>query len=141
MWEKSLSNKIARVFEVVGYVLLIPAILLTAISILFIIFSLFIIPLLIAVPSFGIGLILFAGYIKHSRGNLDKNNILPLWSATFLFNFIPLVILIILYDFGYSKTLKDLNFFYIVLILWWIIACCLSLTAVYDEFKFGNGLS
>lgn len=127
MYKKHLSEKIARVFEIVGYFQLIPAILLVILS------ALLVFPLLISIPVFGIGLTLFVGYIKHSRGNLSKGKISPLWFATFLFNFIPLLFSAIKYFNNESVTIGNAVFVYGLLIFWWVIACCLSFTAFYDE--------
>lgn len=132
MYKKHLSQKIARVFEIVGYFQLIPAILLVILS------ALIIFPLLISIPIFGIGLTLFIGYIRHSRGNLSKGKILPLWFATFSFNFIPLLYAAIKYFKNEPVTLGGAVFVYGLLIFWWIIACTLSLTAIYDEFVEGK---
>ena len=132
MYRKHLSEKIARVFEIVGYFLLIPAIPIVVLS------AVFIFPLVISVPVFGIGLTLFAGYIKHSRGNPDESKVGILWIATFLFNFLPLLYSAAQYYSDADKMLESLGFIYILLISWWIIACCLSLTAFYDEFIQGT---
>lgn len=132
MWKKSLSEKIARVFEVVGYILLLPASLAVLVS------AMFIFPLIISVPLFGIGLTLLVGYAKHSRGNLDEGKILPLWIATFLFNFLPLLVPAYQYYSNADGRFESVGLFSGLLIFWWIIACCLSLTAIYEEFKFGN---
>ena len=128
MYKKHLSEKIARVFEIVGYIQMIPAILLVIVS------AIFILPLLISVPLFTIGLVLFIGYIKHSRGNLDESKVEILWVATFLFNFLPLLYMASqFYSYG-TNAFASINIFSGPLIFWWIIACCLSLTAFYDEF-------
>ena len=132
MYKKHLSEKIARVFEIVGYILLIPTIPLVVFS------ALFIFPLLISIPVFGIGLTLFAGYVKHSRGNLDESKIVILWIATFLFNFLPLLFLATRYYSNAKDSFENVGFFSILLIFWWISACCLSLTAFYDEFIQGK---
>ncbi len=127
MWKKSLSEKIARVFEIVGYLQLIPAIPLVVLS------AIFIFPLLISVPVFGIGLMLFVGYVKHSHATLSEGKILPLWTATFIFNFLPLLYLAFQY-YSSNEISDGLGFFIALMIFWWIMACCLSLTAIYDEF-------
>lgn len=132
MWKKSLSEKIARVFEIVGYILLIPTIPVVFIS------AVFIFPLLISVPLLTIGLTLFAGYIKHSRGNLDESKVVILWVATFIFNSLPLLFLATRYYSNAGNLLESLGLFSILLIFWWIMACCLSLTAFYDEFIYGK---
>lgn len=132
MYKKHLSQKIARAFEIVGYIQLIPAILLVLLS------ALIIFPLLISIPIFGTGLTLFIGYIKHSRGTLDKSKVMPLWIATFLFNFLPLFLPAMKYYNGEISKHESLSLFAVLSISWWIIACCLSLTALYDEFIEGK---
>ena len=134
MWKKSLSEKIARVFEIVGYVLLIPAIPLVVLS------AVFIFPLLISLPAFGIGLTLLVGYVKHSRGTLDEGKILPLWMVPFLYNVLPLMFIgFRFYGAHQNKIgLDDFNIFSLLLVFWLIAAVCLSLTAIYDEIKFGD---
>lgn len=128
MYKKHLSEKIARVFEIAGYVLIIPGILGVIVS------AILIIPLLISVPIFTIGLVLFIGYIKHSRGNLDESKVSILWVATFIFNLLPLLYMVSQFFSYGSMALASINVFSVPLILWWIIACCLSFTAFYDEF-------
>ena len=132
MYKKHLSEKIARVFEIVGYIQLIPAILLIILS------AIFIIPLLISVPIFIIGLTLFIGYIKHSRRNLDESKVVVLWIATFLFNFLPLLFAASQFYSKGNEISTNLGIYSVTLIFWWIIACCLSLTAFYDEIICGK---
>lgn len=92
--EKTYSQKIARVFEIICYVLLAPTILSLIYPVFFIIGGalegnaamVFIgfIPFLIVAP----GIALLVGYFKHSRGRLKEKNIPALWLETAIYNFI-----------------------------------------------------
>lgn len=145
MQKKTFSQKAAQIFEIAGCLFLIPAIISLFFPILLFfgglialrpeISILALIPILI----FGIGLVLFIGYVKHWRGTLGERKILPLWSATFLFNFWPMIILAVLFYSDARQRSESLNFFSVLLIFWWMTACCLSLTAVYDELKLRDG--
>lgn len=91
------SEKIARVFEIVGYLWLAPSIIGFGYSVLISValmlggsaagFGLSLIPLAI----FGAGVFLLAQYYRHSRGLLDDDLTIPLWAATLVFNFLLLV--------------------------------------------------
>lgn len=78
------SQKIARAFEIAGYILLIPSGFATLCSTLllagaplltFLIYGIFI-----------FGCVLLAGYVKHSRGTLNEKRVRSLWIWTVLFN-------------------------------------------------------
>ena len=142
MWKKSLSEKIARVFEIVNYLFIIPAVLLLGLSLIIFLIGLFTLNLvtslycLVSILVFGLGITLFVGYVKHSRGNMVESKIIPLWMGTFLYNVLPLMYVCFKFfaDYREKIVLGDLGEFTMFLILWWIMACCLSLTAIYDEF-------
>ena len=147
MFRKTFSQKVARVFEVVGYLLLVPAILSLIYPLLFVVGSLFslqipylvisLIPFLI----FGLGIALLAGYVKHSRGTLDEEKIIPLWVGTLFYNVLPLLPVIYqilmksdgLYNFSYQQLLSPFALFCIFLVLWWIAAVSLSIGAIFSE--------
>ena len=154
MFKKTFSQKAARIFEIVSYILLVPAVL-SLIFPFFIalaglsdlhsgVFLFALLPFLI----FGIGIVLLCGYIKHSRGTLGEEKIIPLWGATLFFNGLPL--LPVFYQI--ATTTPELNklsleeisnpvtLFGFLLILWWIIAAALSITAISDEFRSGKNL-
>lgn len=92
--EKTYSQKVARVFEIICYVLLAPTFLSLIYPVVFIIggmlegsvkmVSLGFIPFLIVVP----GMILLVGYFKHSRGRLDEKYSSVLWLTTAVYNFL-----------------------------------------------------
>lgn len=84
MTQKTYPQKVARVFEIVGYVLLLPAILGA-------LFALGVIPerpltgaLLLAVLL--AGFVLLVGYKLHARGLLDDKYVPALWIATVILN-------------------------------------------------------
>ena len=84
--EKTYSQKIARVFEIVDYILLLPAIpgvLLATLAfsaLTFIVYGVFI-----------VGVLLLVGYRRHARGALGPENFSMLWIATAVYNFILLL--------------------------------------------------
>lgn len=84
--QKTFSQKVARVFEIIDYFLLIPAAIgvLVAVVITFggSVYGLLILAALI------VGLALQVGYFKHSRGRLDENHISLLWLSSAIFNFL-----------------------------------------------------
>lgn len=92
--EKTYSQKIAGVFEIICYVLLVPTFLSLIYPIFFIIggafagsakmVSLGFIPFLIVAP----GLVLLVGYFKHARGRLDEKYSSALWLTTAVYNFL-----------------------------------------------------
>lgn len=85
--KENYSQKIARIFKIVGFIMLIPSIL-----IMFVALSLndvWIGPLLFFIVIFG--WVLFAGYISHSRGNMKPDTIIWLWLGTIIFSGVPLI--------------------------------------------------
>ena len=135
MYRKSFSQKAAGVFEIVGYLLLIPSFLGLFYSLFFIVLFPF------TILAFSLGTILLIDYSKHSRGTLDEEKIIPLWYKTLIFNMLPLLPVIYLVivkssDFDYLNCQRDVSFFtlfFMFLVLWWIIAVSLSITAIYTE--------
>ncbi|HVE55448.1 MAG TPA: hypothetical protein VNB22_01380 [Pyrinomonadaceae bacterium] len=84
--EKTYSQKVARVFEIVDYFLLLPA----GVGALVGFFALFGQPLygLLIYMILGVGMALLVGYFKHSRGRLDEKYISVLWLTTAVYNFL-----------------------------------------------------
>ena len=146
---KPFSQKAARFFEIVCYVLLIPAI----ISILFTLKEasfLALIPFIITV----IGVVLLVGYQRHSRGTFDKDKLSLLWLGTLIFNGIPLIPIFYKIFFSpdrvkkiisrlvFEDTLNNSDFslnpvglFLFILVSWWLIAFSLSITLLLNEFR------
>jgi hypothetical protein len=86
MTERTYSQKIARVFEIVDYFLLFPA----GIGALFGLSMIQTDPLY-SVLLYGfltVGIILLIGYFKHSRGTLDDSHFSALWITSAVYNFI-----------------------------------------------------
>ncbi|MEO6588294.1 MAG: hypothetical protein ABIP06_03105 [Pyrinomonadaceae bacterium] len=149
MWKKSLSEKIAQVFKIVGclfLILVLPSLIVPVIYFFGGFVSLQMMACLIAlilISVFGIGFILFVGYAKHASGILEENKILPLWIGTFLYNILPLILVIYQLITNVNKTYRSEVFgvVYVLLSFWWIAAVCLSLTAIYDELKYNDYFS
>lgn len=141
------SEKIARVFEIVGYLWLTPSIISLFYPLIFLISSIFTgsAPgiLFSAIPFviFGFGVCFLVQYYCHSRGLLDANAILWLWVGTFVFNL--LFLLPSLYGFytipearGQHNSGQDIVIFvWGLLIFWWSMAVLLSITALASRFK------
>lgn len=149
MFRKTFSQKAARVFEVVGYLLLVPAILSLIFPFMMAIASLaslqihLFVMILIPFFIFGLGIILLGGYFKHSRGTLDEDKIIPLWGGTLVYNVLPLLPVFYqifmksdeFHHFRYQQLFSPFALFYIFLILWWIVAVSLSIGAIFSELR------
>ncbi len=95
--EKSLSQRIARLLEIINYFILVPTTLIE----FFVLGSSFIAliqgqiigflccSVITAVYAFGT--LLLYGYRKHSRGKMSRAAVLRLWIGTILFNSIPAI--------------------------------------------------
>jgi hypothetical protein len=102
--EKNYSQKIARVFEIVDYFMLVPA----AIGALVGLAALSWNPLvtLLIYAGLAVGLLLLVGYFKHSRNTLDSKYFATLWITTAVYN--SLLLLPILY---YVATMyQEINY-------------------------------
>lgn len=94
--EKTYSQKIANVFSIVGYILLVPTILVLLYPAMIIIGAIFtlrlevltfsLIPFII--PAYGVALLI--GYGKHIDGKLSEKQISRLWLGTAVYNFVLL---------------------------------------------------
>ncbi|HEY8559566.1 MAG TPA: hypothetical protein VIL74_04120 [Pyrinomonadaceae bacterium] len=84
MVEKTYSQKIARMFEIVDYILLPPA----SFGLFLAVFMVGVSPLipLLLYAFAGVGFVLLAGYFKHSRGRLADKYVSALWLATAVYN-------------------------------------------------------
>jgi len=87
--EKTYSQKVARVFEIVDYFMLFPAGIGALVGLVFLSKSPGIAFLIYAILAVGIALMV--GYFKHSRGTLDESYFSALWITTAIYNFIPLL--------------------------------------------------
>jgi hypothetical protein len=146
--KKSYSQKVARAFEIICYFLLLPAFISLIYPLFFLIgslfstsFGMFLLALMfLCIPAFGV--LLFVGYIRHSRGKMNEGKIFPLWLGTILFNAIPLAItsywFFITNSFdGTSYSSIDGGFFIIfnLFILLWIAGILFPANALHREFS------
>ncbi len=130
------SQSIAKVFTYVGYILLIPAILGTAISLLTVYLA--IIPIAIS----SVGIYLLMGYRKHGKGELNEGKIISLWVKTAIFNFVLLVpSILVAYQ---NESIHTINEWltgniaarlYFSIVMWQLMAVLLSISAVADELR------
>jgi hypothetical protein len=142
----TVSEKIARVFEIAGYLWLLPSI----VSLIYpVIISVVLIlsgsPVgvwfgLIPLSIFGAGAVLQVGYFRHSRGLLGEGKIMALWLGTFAFNSLLLVPSAYIF-YALSTALRSYNngdreifvLFCGVLVLWQSAAVLMSATAIMSE--------
>lgn len=155
MLEKTFSQKAARVFEIIGYLLIVPATLLWLLSFLLVLGMLNslrlenfhhqtfdnLLPLLIPSIIYSLGILLLVGYFKHSRGTLSENKIIPLWIGTLFYNLPPLLAVIYqiiimpnnYHNIDFQELLSPYVLLSLSLVVWWVIAIVLSIGAIYNE--------
>lgn len=139
MSEKTVSQKIARVFEIVDYFLLLPALLGLYFGLIMLgekdsffmgagICTIFV-----------IGTVLLVGYFKHSRGTLSAEKSRLLWIGTIVYNglfLLPTLFFIFsgsLSGTSSGKLLTEILFSpYGWIIVWWTIAVGGSIIALGD---------
>ncbi|HLM03316.1 MAG TPA: hypothetical protein VK400_19845 [Pyrinomonadaceae bacterium] len=145
--QTTVSEKIARTFEIAGCLWLVPALISliapTLFSIAFVLGGNPLDAFFAAIPflMFCAGLFLLVLYYRHSRGRLGEGKIIPLWTATFFFNL--LFFLSSVYIFfslpetprPYSGGHRFFIFFFGLAILWQAAAVLLSVTALISEVK------
>lgn len=139
------SQKVAVVFEISGYILIIPSLFLMVIPLFGVLggiaaFSpVIVFWSLIPLVFFVLGVALFVGYIKHTRGNLIENKILPMWFGTIFINLIPLAVTaLFLYSTRPSSAYPHktpVDVFPYLLILFWLVNVCLAASAAYFELE------
>ncbi|MEO6588295.1 MAG: hypothetical protein ABIP06_03110 [Pyrinomonadaceae bacterium] len=144
MSEKTISQKIARVFEIVDYFLLVPAIAGLLFGIMMIISGEAAIFGVGILTVFTIGTILLIGYFKHSRGTLSKAKTRNLWIGTIIFNGVFLAPSLYFVFLDTSATNSQHNLAETIfssygwLLVWWTIAVGGSIIALgyYDDQKY-----
>ena len=135
------SQKAARVFEIVDYILLLPAGFGVLVASLFV----------FAAPAFalmiwtiaGFGIWLLVGYFKHSRGRLSERKVSLLWLGTICYNSIPLLwvgFYVWKYiDWSIVRSLRDGNlgggWFWLTLAVWWATAVFVPANALYKNYR------
>jgi hypothetical protein len=116
---KSFSQKVARFFEIVDYVLLLPATL----GFLYSLMLFPIGPLIIGIW-YALGCLLLRGFYRHSRGLMSQSDAVCLWGFTFGYNLIELLALAVI-------TRGELNILYV----WPILVLQLSLTSLIKDLR------
>ncbi|HEX8247668.1 MAG TPA: hypothetical protein VF599_05835 [Pyrinomonadaceae bacterium] len=149
--KKTVSQKIARLFEIAGYLWLLPSVISLFYPVLFSIALVFsggpdaVFLLLIPLAIFGAGVFLLVQYYRHSRGSLGDDFVIPLWAGTLVFNSLLLV------PFAYglfgifnaidklARPLDDWQqiavFGWGLVTFWLAAAVLLSMTAIISELK------
>ena len=87
--QKTYSQKVARVFEIMDYILLVPSALGLLLATLLIKEAAWF--ALLVYAAFGVGVGLMIGYFKHSRGRLAEEYIPALWMTSAIYNLILLL--------------------------------------------------
>ncbi|MGI9056055.1 MAG: hypothetical protein ACR2F2_09670 [Pyrinomonadaceae bacterium] len=128
MSEKSVSQKIARFFEIVDYILLVPSLAGLCFGLMMIVSGEAAGIGLGILTVFTIGTALLVGYFKHSRGRLSENSTRLMWFGTIIFNGLFLCpSLYFLYD-NLNETNSRNDLVNIIfspygwIIVWWTIA-------------------
>ena len=142
----TVSEKIARVFEIVGYLWLPPSIVTLFLPLTISIVLIFggkaagVFLLLIPLAIFGAGVFLLLQYYRHSRGLLDDDLIIPLWAATLVFNLLLLVssaygFIFVSHPAFYYPGQRFFIFTCRLLIFWLAAAVLLSIAALISKVK------
>jgi len=134
------SQKVARVFEIVDYILLIPAAFGVLMATLMMSESLAFTLIIWTITALGI--VLLVGYFKHSRGRLSERKISLLWFGTIFYNSIPLLftlyfLYIYLTDNGPDSLYRDNGLLVIfgMFGVWWAIAVFAPAKALYSNYR------
>lgn len=142
MPERTYSQKVARVFEIVDYFMLVPAGIGGLVGLAMIqhrpFYALLLFGFLIA------GIVLMVGYFKHSRGTLDERRFSALWITSAVYNF--LLLLPVLYFAAtllQKESFRDFNgridggkivfFLFIVSIVFSYVAAVISSLKAYSH--------
>jgi hypothetical protein len=135
--EKSYSEKVARVFEIGCYFMIVPGILATLYSFLTIILA---IPVLIL---FLLGIWMFKSYIKHSRGLLEESEVVLMWVLSFMLNTVFALVGVSAFssaNWSVPESIGESAWFFTALSMvgWWITAAILPITALISIKKSDN---
>jgi hypothetical protein len=118
-FQRNFSQKVARFFEIADYILLLPATL-------GLLYSLMLLPIgpIIIGGWYALGVLLLRGFRRHSRGQMSNDDAVKLWSFTFGYNLIELLVLI-------GVTGGTVNFLYV----WPILVLQLLVTALIKDLR------
>jgi hypothetical protein len=127
--EMTFSRSLARFFEVIDYILLVPA----SYGMLLVVLMGFNAPLeakLVALVMLGwfiAGCFLLRGFFRHSRGRLSDSEIRNLWLATIGYNLVDLIITCLIA----RSSSSDMVFLYFA--LWPLLVIIFSAMALWTE--------
>jgi hypothetical protein len=118
------SQKAARGFEIVGYVMLIPAIFGLIAASFFITEAPWFTLLIWAFAGYGVALLV--KYYNHSRGRLPENKIAGMWIGTIVYNLVLLLptLYFMAASFSFERTFstRPNDIIGLSIVFWWIIA-------------------
>lgn len=120
----SFSQKVARFFEIMDYLVLAPAIMGLMLS-LTVIGNAPLFTLAIA-AAFTAGCLLLCGFFMHSRGKLNESKIYALWCATIIYNVIDLIVTMLVVN----SSRDGVSF---IFALWPLLVIILSAMALVSE--------
>jgi hypothetical protein len=120
----SFSQKVARFFEVIDYLLLPPATFGLVFSMLLLTMAPWV-PLIIT-ASYLAGCFLLRGFFKHSRGRLSDKDVSILWCATMAYNFVEAAVFGLLA--GLDRAWEPLLFS-----IWPLLVVLLAALALFSE--------
>lgn len=156
--EKTFSQKVARFFEVMNFIALIPITLSLGVILFFSVFYTlaflasgwiliyFTIELIILLIPYSLMCLLLRGYFLHSRGRLSEEKVKWLWIGTIIFNIIPLGFMVLMiretmpfFDFFSLDFWGDLgNRIAAFILAWFIAVCALSVVSLFDDYAVKN---
>jgi hypothetical protein len=122
--DKSFSQRLAHIFEIVDYILLVPAIYGLLLSLM----------LIGGAPQvtfiiggwFAAGCFLLRGFYRHARGRLNDAQVTTLWRATFGYNLIDLAVMWLI-------TIKSQQTIFFYFGLWPLLVVVFSVMALVSE--------
>ncbi len=135
------SQKVARFFEICGYILLFSVLVVILCFALSVVYLLLFLPflLLIFIPIFAAGFVLFIGCFEHSRGNLDEGKILHLWVWKIIFNLLPLIVTVYLIQPAKNPQIRqktsEPDIFVYFCFLYWFLNISLAISAIWFDFE------
>jgi hypothetical protein len=158
--KKTFSQNVARFFELVGYMVLIPTTVLVGIALFcclcyglifllsahFVTFVYMAISLLFSLTPYFFGCVLLRGYFLHSRGRLKENKVMLLWIGTIAYNIMPLAfIVLVARKFALSVKLMSVDFWMqpfnrvlVFICIWFVTVCALSVVCICDDYSLKN---
>ncbi len=122
--DMTFSQSLARFFEIVDYVLLLPASYGLMLALMFLASAPWF--TLIIAFWFALGCLLLRGFFRHSRGRLDNAQVSRLWAATIGYNLVDLI-------FTWAIAAYDTNSTFYYLGFWPLLVVVLAGMALVSE--------